>query len=405
MEQTPSGHLSTFPLLVCLGELLADLVPETTKDHDILPRSYHAHLGGAPANVAAAAAHFGLPSALFANVGSDPLGQALIQTLAHMGVDTRGVRVDPHHPTPITLVSLSPQGERSFTFYRFDTADAHLQPDSLDLPLLSQARCLHVGSVSLSRNPARSATLAAVHTARAHGLSVSFDPNLRLALWPDETTARQAIETLLPLAHLVKVSLEELAWLTGLPLAEAVPSHTTPPPDNLFIQAETLRRHWQIPLLLVTLGHRGCTWHSARGAGWIPGFSVATVDTTGAGDVFVASVLSQWLLSSAAAANPSSPATDSTQQDVLALPAPPEQTAPPRRDAASDLPASCVKQAYPLDLSAWPVHQLECLLATANAAAALSTTRHGAVSALPAWPDVCALAQANRIHPADPRPR
>jgi fructokinase len=161
-------------------------------------------------------------------------------------------------------------------FYRHPSADMLYTPEEVATDLIAAAKIFHFGSISLITEPSRSATLAAIDAAHAGGLLVSYDPNLRLALWPDVDAAREGMLSVWEQADLIKVSEEELTFLTGLTeIDEAV--------DQLW--------HDRLQLMVVTLGKGGCRYYTGDFRGAVPGFMVEAVDTTGAGDGFVAGLL------------------------------------------------------------------------------------------------------------------
>ena len=176
--------------LITLGESLIDL-PSTRSGVTLADAPGFTKVpAGAPANVAVAAARLGLTTAFVTKVGDDPFGEAIIQTFAERGVDTSHVRKDPAARTGLAFVSIREDGERDFLFYFDPARDLALRPDELDEPFLSSARAFHYGSISLIAEPCRTATLTAARMARAGGALISYDPNLRPRLWPDEDTMR-----------------------------------------------------------------------------------------------------------------------------------------------------------------------------------------------------------------------
>ena len=171
--------------------------------------------GGAPANVAVAVAKLGQPSVFLGQVGDDPFGHHLESVLRAEGVNTDGLRFSDEARTALAFVSLRADGERSFVFYRHPSADMVMRPDDVAFDLIDEQDIFHFGTLTLIAEPGRSATLAAVDHARAHGKTISYDPNLRMSLWKDEATARAGLLSGLDYAHIVKVSDEELEFLTG----------------------------------------------------------------------------------------------------------------------------------------------------------------------------------------------
>lgn len=261
--------------LVAIGELLIDFVPEQAGSQLHDAASFRKAAGGAPANVAVGAARLGSRTAFIGKVGQDAFGEHLRDLLADNGVETRGLRLDPDWQTTLAFVSLEPDGDRDFVFYRRTGADTRLEQHELDLELLRSTRLLHFGSVSLTDEPARSATLAAVEAAAAAGALISFDPNVRLPLWSSAEDARAQILAALEPVSILKVSAEELEFLTG----------SSDPAAAAQLPAPALK------LLLVSLGADGVRWWTPDHTGHMPGFTVQTVDTTGAGDALMAAVL------------------------------------------------------------------------------------------------------------------
>lgn len=263
--------------VVCLGELLIDFVPTVSGVSLIEAPAFKKAPGGAPANVAAGLAKLGVSAAFLGKVGDDAFGQFLKETLDEVGVDTQGVIFSHDARTALAFVSLQPDGEREFMFYRHPSADMLFAPEEVDHDQIKSARLFHFGSISLISEPSRSATLAALETASENAVWISYDPNLRLALWPDPEAARAGMMSVWERADLIKVSEDELVFLTGLSdVDEAV---------------ETLW-HEGLRLMVVTFGSHGCRYYHPQFKGSVPGFEVKSVDATGAGDGFVAGLLS-----------------------------------------------------------------------------------------------------------------
>jgi fructokinase len=263
------------PAVLSLGELLIDFVPEERGVTLAEARSFVKAPGGAPANVAVGVARLGIASGFIGKVGDDPFGHHLADVLASEGVDIHQLRFDDGARTALAFVSLTREGERDFMFYRHPSADMRHRPDEVDADAIRAARVLHVGSISLISEPAASATRFAVRVAREAGVTVSYDPNLRLPLWPSAEAAADGIRSLLPHADLVKVSDDELVFLTG--------------GDDLAHARSLWRDDWT--LLLVTRGAQGVDYLLPDAEGRVAGFAVDTRDTTGAGDAFTAAVL------------------------------------------------------------------------------------------------------------------
>ncbi len=268
------------PDVLCLGELLIDFVATESGVTVGEASGFLKAPGGAPANVAVGLARLGVSSGFLGKVGDDDFGRFLAATLAQSDVDVSGLRFSEEARTALAFVSLRADGERSFLFFRHPSADMLYEPTDVDDTSIQQAKVLHFGSITLIGEPSRSATLHAVHTAHAAGKIVSYDPNLRLALWPDANAARDGMLLGWPLAHAIKVSREELKFLTGKNDIEA---------------AGRSLWHDDLRILLVTDGANGADYLTAGSFGHVDGFPVQAIDTTGAGDGFMAGFLSRWL--------------------------------------------------------------------------------------------------------------
>ncbi len=264
--------------VVALGELLIDFAP-LSADAAGYP-ALQANPGGAPGNFLAALAACGKRAALLAKVGDDAFGRLLVRTLAGAGIETRGVRTDPTAFTTLAFVTLDAHGERSFSFARKPGADTRLTWDEVDRALLDEAQVFHFGSLSLTDEPARTATRRAVQYAKARGKWISFDPNLRKPLWPSLDDARAQILFGLSQADIVKLSDDELDFLWGCTPEEG---------------ARRLLDAHGVSLVMVTLGKAGCRLFSRQAAYRAACPPVTPVDTTGAGDIFGGSALSRLL--------------------------------------------------------------------------------------------------------------
>lgn len=275
--------------VVCVGDLLIDFVPTETGKGLVDAPAFKKAPGGAAANVAVGLARLGRRSAFMGMVGDDPFGHFLAETLRAEGVDTSPLRFTDAARTALAFVSLRADGEREFLFYRHPSADMLFGPEAVDRAAVEAARILHFDSISLaSPNPGR-ASLFAADLAAAAGLTISFDVNLRLALWPDAAAAQAGIRAGIEKAHVVKLSDDELDFLTGRRDAAAV--------------REAL---WHDGLVLVAIsrGRDGCTWLTANAERDVPSWPLAAVDTTGAGDGFMAGILAGLLEDPAAVTAP-----------------------------------------------------------------------------------------------------
>lgn len=262
--------------IVAIGEVLIDLT-QTGTDRAGVPQ-YAANPGGAPANLAVAAARLGASTALISKVGQDAFGRYLRKVMEENKVDVSALTVDEEQHTTMAVVSVDENGERDFTFYRDPGADSMLLKDEIPLGLLKEARFLHFGSVSLTREPARTTTLCAVETARALGAVITYDPNYRANLWPDRDTAIRRMRKPLDMVDILKISDEELPLLADT--------------DDLEAGTAALAEHG-IRLILVTLGPNGVFYRFGGKTGTVPGVPCTVGDTNGAGDTFFGAFLSR----------------------------------------------------------------------------------------------------------------
>ena len=251
-----------------LGDAVVDLLPES--DGRLLPCP-----GGAPANVAVGIARLGGTSGFIGRVGDDPFGALMQRTLLTEGVDITYLKQDEWHRTSTVLVDLNDQGERSFTFMVRPSADLFLETS--DLPCWRHGEWLHLCSIALSAEPSRTSAFTAMTAIRHAGGFVSFDPNIREDLWQDEHLLRLCLRQALQLADVVKLSEEEWRLISG---------KTQNDRDIC-----ALAKEYEIAMLLVTKGAEGVVVCYRGQVHHFAGMSVNCVDSTGAGDAFVAGLL------------------------------------------------------------------------------------------------------------------
>ena len=265
--------------VVAMGELLIDFTCAST-DTEGYPTMV-AHPGGAPANFLAALAKYGAGTALLGKVGDDTFGRLLVGTLKKAGIDTRGIVADETVFTTLAFVTLDETGNREFAFSRKPGADTCITFGELKLELIDEAKVFHFGTLSLTDEPARSATYKAVQYAKERGKLITYDPNLRKPLWKDLDAAKEQLLWGLRHADVVKISDEEVEFLFGLGVREG---------------AEHILREFGVKLVFVTCGADGCYFQNAVACGHVPSLSgIRVVDTTGAGDIFGGSAVSQLL--------------------------------------------------------------------------------------------------------------
>ena len=318
MRADAKGRLSQMVDITAIGELLIDFTPAgQTERGDML---FARIPGGAPANVLAAAAKLGNRTAFLGKVGDDAFGSFLRATLDGLGISTQGLLSDPNVHTTLAFVQLDEHGDRSFSFYRKPGADIMLDFSEVRLDLVEQASILHFGSVSLTDEPSRTATLKTAEHAKKLGKLLSYDPNFRPPLWDSVENAKTQMLRGLALADIVKVSGEELELLSGT--------------DDLERSSAILAEKGP-SLILVSLGAQGAFYRLGSLTGFQPTYDVKTIDTNGAGDSFFGAVLHRL--------------AGKSLEEIRAL----------SRD------------------------ELEDILAYGNAAGSLTTTRKGSIPALP----------------------
>lgn len=306
--------------VVALGEILIDFTPSGMNEQGIA--LFARNPGGAPANVLAMNAKLGGSSAFIGKVGDDAFGIYLKDVLHSCGIHTTGMVTDEEIPTTLAFVQLDEHGDRSFTFYRKPGADLRLNAGEVRKDLIDGCSIFHFGSLSLTDEPCRTATLEAVRYAKAQGKIISFDPNYRPGLWQDPETAKQWMTKGLEYADILKVSEEEMGLLTG---------ESCPETGSLcLLELGPMA-------VFVTMGEHGCYYRNAACHGSQPAYSVQAVDTTGAGDAFMGAML--WRLRGC------------SREEIGTL-------------------------------------KLEKLAAFANAAGSLTTTRSGAIPALPTYGEI-----------------
>ncbi|KAH7834744.1 hypothetical protein Vadar_019209 [Vaccinium darrowii] len=313
-------------LIVSFGEMLIDFVPTESGVSLAEAPGFLNAPGGAPANVAIAVSRLGGKAAFVGKLGDDEFGHMLAGILKQNGVSGEGILFDQGARTALAFVTLRADGEREFMFYRNPSADMLLTADELNLELIRSANVFHYGSISLIVEPCRSAHLKAMEVAKEAGALLSYDPNLRLPLWPSAEEARKQIMSIWDKAEVIKVSDNELEFLTGS--------------DKIDDETALSLWHNNLKLLLVTLGEKGCRYYTKNFRGTVDGFHVKAVDTTGAGDSFVGALL-----------------------------------------------CKIVKDRSVLEEEA----KLREVLKYANACGAITTTKKGAIPALPTEPEVLTL--------------
>ncbi len=264
------------PDVVSMGELLVEFVAT----HHNAPLAdvpgFIKAPGGAPANVAVGLQRLGLSARFVGKVGDDPFGLYLRDSLAQAGVDTRYLLVDRVARTTAVFVAVWDDGRKDLCFYRNPGADMLLSPDDIDAHLFAGARCFHYGSIGFINEPCASAQRRALDIARAHGLMISYDPNYRPTLWPDQRSAREVIQDSFRHCHLAKISEEEWETATGQ--------------RDLDAGIKAVLAHG-VELLVISRGPRGAIVTNGDYRIELAPPRVPVVETTGAGDGFMAAMI------------------------------------------------------------------------------------------------------------------
>ena len=255
--------------VVALGEVLIDFASRGT-DSNGYPLM-QALPGGAPANFLAALTKYGKSTAFLGKVGDDTFGHLLVGTVKDAGIETRGIVIDPAVFTTLAFVTFDASGDRSFSFARKPGADTCLSWEEVDRQLIDEAKVFHFGTLSLTNDPARTATQKCVAYAKEAGKLITCDPNLRKPLWPSEEEAKEQILWSLQQADVVKISNDEVDFLWSCTPEEG---------------ADKLLKEFGVSLAMVTLGPRGCLLKTAGASCRVTSPKVSPVDTTGAGDIF-----------------------------------------------------------------------------------------------------------------------
>lgn len=264
--------------VTALGEVLIDFTDAGISDAG--QKLFERNPGGAPANVLVALQRLGHQTAFLGKVGADMHGEFLRATMEANNIDVRGLLVDPHYFTTLAFVALDDQGDRSFSFARKPGADTQISAEELDTKLIEESKIFHIGSLSLTDEPARAATFAALETAKAASCVMSYDPNYRANLWPGAPAAVEQMRAVLPYMDIMKMSDNECELLTDI----ADP-------------AEAAKKivSGNVKVCCVTLGSEGALVCTKDGVATVPPFKTEAVDTTGAGDSFWGGFLAAFL--------------------------------------------------------------------------------------------------------------
>lgn len=262
--------------VVALGELLIDFTMNGQSEQG--NPLFEANPGGAPCNVLSMLQNLGRKTAFIGKVGDDFLGKMLIETVKNQGISTENLLMDAHIPTTLAFVHTASDGDRSFSFYRKPGADIMLRKEEIQKELLEQTRVFHFGSLSMTHPEIEDATKAAIQMAKDAGAIISFDPNLRVPLWDSLEVAREKIAYGISQCDILKISDDEIAFFTG----EA----------DIDKGVSMIRQMYDIPLICATMGKNGSkAYYQRHKVACKPFIQKNTIETTGAGDTFMACVI------------------------------------------------------------------------------------------------------------------
>ena len=262
--------------VVALGELLIDFTEngKSLQGNMIM----EANPGGAPCNVLSMLSRLGKKTAFIGKIGNDIFGSQLEKALHEVGIDTRGLKRDDTVNTTLAFVHTKKDGDREFSFYRNPGADMMLEKSDLEEDILKRCKIFHFGSLSMTHKLCREATEKAVSIAESNGAVISFDPNLRSVLWNDIEEARRQIKYGLRHCNILKISDNEIQWLTG--------------ESNYDRAVEKIQAEFNIPMILLSMGKSGSRVYMGELRVEQPAYiQKNTIETTGAGDTFCACIL------------------------------------------------------------------------------------------------------------------
>lgn len=262
--------------LLAIGEALIDFIPAESGREMKHVSAFAPAVGGAPANVCGAYVKLGGEASMITQLGDDPFGDKIADEFAACGIGCEYVKRTKDANTSLAFVALREDGNREFSFYRKPGADMLMEAADIKKSWFSDVFGLHFCSVSLGDFPMKEAHRQAVKYAAEEGALVSFDPNLRFALWDDVEALKKVVHEFAPMAHVLKVSDEELEFITGTgDIKEALPKLLT----------------GNTRLVIYTRGSDGAECYTRQASAFAPSEKVKAVDTTGAGDGFIGSFL------------------------------------------------------------------------------------------------------------------
>ncbi|RHT37904.1 carbohydrate kinase [Firmicutes bacterium AM31-12AC] len=262
--------------VTALGELLIDFTENGVSGQG--NPLFEANPGGAPCNVLAMLTKLGHKTAFIGKVGDDFFGKQLKEAIEEVGIDSTGLCMDKEIHTTLAMVHTYPDGDRDFSFYRNPGADMMLKESEVKEELIKESKLFHFGTLSMTHEDVRKATKKAVQIAEDAGNIISFDPNLREPLWNSLDEAKEQILYGLSHCHILKISDNEIQWLTGQ--------------EDYTDGVKWILERYQIPLILVSMGKEGSrAYYGGKMVEVKPFIQKNTIETTGAGDTFCGCVL------------------------------------------------------------------------------------------------------------------
>ncbi|MDO4188560.1 MAG: carbohydrate kinase [Lachnospiraceae bacterium] len=263
--------------VVALGELLIDFTEYGKSSQG--NKLFEANPGGAPCNVLAMLQKLNKSTAFIGKIGDDQFGRMLCETISSLGIGADGLVFDSKIPTTLAFVGKNAEGDREFSFYRNPGADMMLNKDEIKEEIISNAKIFHFGTLSMTHESVREATLSAIKIAKENGAIISLDPNLRELLWDSLDDAKKQMKEALKYCDVLKISDNEIEFLTGV--------------SDFDEGVNIIRKDYNIPLICVTMGKEGSIAYYKDIKVVADGFyQENVVDTTGAGDTFCGCVLS-----------------------------------------------------------------------------------------------------------------
>ena len=262
--------------VTALGELLIDFTENGVSGQG--NPLFEANPGGAPCNVLAMLTKLGHKTAFIGKVGDDFFGKQLKEAIEEVGIDSTGLCMDKEIHTTLAMVHTYPDGDRDFSFYRNPGADMMLKESEVKEELIKESKLFHFGTLSMTHEDVRKATKKAIQIAEEAGNIISFDPNLREPLWNSLDEAKEQILYGLSHCHILKISDNEIQWLTG--------------EEDYTAGVNWILERYQIPLILVSMGKEGSrAYYNEMMVEVKPFLQENTIETTGAGDTFCGCVL------------------------------------------------------------------------------------------------------------------